>query len=94
MKRHTIEDKLAFTNWNFDHTYPHLTLNEKVCAYCTHHSCTYCCPANCYEQLEDGRVVLNYDQCVECGTCFSICDLGSVKWNNPKGTFGVIFRQG
>ncbi|MHB8605415.1 MAG: 4Fe-4S dicluster domain-containing protein [Thermoplasmatota archaeon] len=35
-----------------------------------------------------------YEDCVECGTCDIMCTHESVKWNNPRGSFGVKYRFG
>jgi len=38
---------------------------------------------------------IDYAGCLECGTCRVVCnDKGIVKWEYPKGTFGVNFRYG
>jgi ferredoxin like protein len=35
-----------------------------------------------------------YEDCVECGTCYIMCDQGAVSWNHPRGGFGITYSQG
>lgn len=46
------------------------------------------CPTGCYLQ-EDGRVVLQHEPCIECGTCAK-----ETEWRHPRGEKGVIFQYG
>jgi electron transfer flavoprotein-quinone oxidoreductase len=46
------------------------------------------CPTGCY-LLEDGRVVLQHEPCIECGTCAK-----ETEWHHPRGEKGVIFQYG
>ena len=55
--------------------------------------CMYGCPAGCFS-LANGVMQFQYEDCVECGTCDIMCTPGSVKWNNPRGGFGVKYRYG
>jgi len=71
----------------------HIILNQEICRSCDHHSCVQACPANCYsldETTKAMRVV--FETCLECGTCFVICDKGAVDWTYPRGGYGVCFR--
>jgi electron transfer flavoprotein-quinone oxidoreductase len=46
------------------------------------------CPTKCYS-LENGRVVLQHEPCVECGTCAL-----ETEWRHPRGEKGVVYRYG
>jgi ferredoxin-like protein FixX len=46
------------------------------------------CPTGCY-LLEDGKVVLQHEACVECGTCAK-----ETEWRHPRGEKGVAFQYG
>jgi ferredoxin like protein len=71
----------------------HITVNREVCASCIHRACVFTCPAGCYQWNENSaRVDFAYEACLECGTCLIICDKGALKWNYPKGGFGVRYR--
>ena len=72
---------------------PHITVNREACQACIHRACTFTCPARCYQWNEDrARIDFAYEACLECGTCLIICDKGALKWNYPRGGFGVRFR--
>jgi electron transfer flavoprotein-quinone oxidoreductase len=46
------------------------------------------CPTNCYS-LEDGKVVLQHEACIECGTCAK-----ETEWRHPRGEKGVVYQYG
>jgi len=72
----------------------HITVDREVCQQCTHKACTFACPARCYGWNEEKeRINFAYEACLECGTCLIICDRGALKWNYPRGGFGVRFRM-
>ena len=72
----------------------HITVDREVCQQCTHKACTFACPARCYDWNEEKeRINFAYEACLECGTCLIICDRGALKWNYPRGGFGVRFRM-
>ena len=72
----------------------HITVDWEVCQQCTHKACTFACPVRCYDWNEEKeRIDFGYEACLECGTCLIICDKGALKWNYPRGGFGVRFRM-
>lgn len=71
----------------------HITVIQEICAQCPHHLCIAGCPASCFKFIEN-KMVFRYEDCIECGTCYLMCDQGSVKWNFPQGSFGVKFELG
>jgi electron transfer flavoprotein-quinone oxidoreductase len=46
------------------------------------------CPTSCYS-LEAGKVMLQHEACIECGTCAK-----ETEWRHPRGEKGVIFQYG
>ncbi len=46
------------------------------------------CPTSCYS-LEAGKVMLQHEACIECGTCSK-----ETEWRHPRGEKGVIFQYG
>lgn len=92
-----VEEKLYQNRYIVDEDHPHIRIRDTaVCRdRCGHQSCTYCCPANCYNREEDGIVVLVTDGCLECGTCRVICaDNGNLEWNYPRGGYGISYKFG
>ena len=72
----------------------HITLNREACERCAHRACAFVCPAGCYQWNESSsRIDFAYEACLECGGCLVVCDRGALKWNYPKGGFGVRFRH-
>lgn len=72
---------------------PHIRLDQERCRSCMHRSCTFACPARCYQWSEEReRVEFAYETCLECGTCLLLCDRGALDWHYPMGGFGVRFR--
>jgi ferredoxin like protein len=71
----------------------HIILNRDVCRPCEHRACLFVCPAACYQWNDNSsRIDFAYEACLECGTCLIVCDKGALKWNYPKGGYGVRFR--
>ncbi len=46
------------------------------------------CPTKCYS-LEGGKVVLQHEACIECGTCAK-----ETEWRHPRGEKGVVYQYG
>ena len=89
-----IKNKLDITYWITDsHDNAHITVDPDICDNCPHHLCIAGCPTRCFVFYND-RMVFQYEDCVECGTCSMMCDQGSVVWNNPRGSFGVKYSSG
>lgn len=53
----------------------------------------FLCPAQVFKLNEkDGSCIVNYEDCLECGTC----QVGRryTTWRNPKGGYGVTYLYG
>lgn len=87
-----LEDKLYTIKYNPD-TVSHLIPNEDICKTCKEKPCTYICPANVY-QWDNDKMIVNHENCLECGACRIACEKKCLKWEYPKGTKGVIFKKG
>jgi ferredoxin like protein len=70
----------------------HIRINTEKCRSCPHRACLTACPAQCYLPHPENTVIFNYQACLECGTCYLICDQGALQWNYPRGGCGVSFR--
>lgn len=92
--RMDIKNKIGVTTWETDaHEYAHISVDTDICNVCPHHLCIAGCPTQCFKFYE-GKMVFQYEDCVECGVCDIMCDQGSVTWDNPRGTYGVKYSQG
>lgn len=89
-----LEDKLFLDRYVVDKE-PHLKIiDPEKCMMCKLQACLYTCPAQCYK-LEEGKVVVSYEGCLECGTCRIVCaETGNLEWKYPRGGFGVAYKYG
>jgi ferredoxin like protein len=90
----TIEDKLFLDRFTVDAT-SHLAIkDEAVCTEaCDTQPCLFLCPANVY-RLEHGRISVNYEGCLECGSCRIGCPHFNIDWRFPTGGYGIRHKFG
>lgn len=90
-----IEEKLFQNRYLVDAGAPHIRINDPAACetQCAAKPCTICCPAGCYG-IEERKVVLITDGCLECGTCRIICSLRNLEWEYPRGGYGIQFKFG
>ncbi len=89
-----LEDKLFTVKFTPD-TSSHLRPDNEMCKVCTNRVCTIVCPANVYEWDEAAqKLIVNFENCLECGACRIACIKQSLIWEYPKGTKGVTFKLG
>jgi ferredoxin like protein len=93
MKKLSIEERLGTNTFCVDDGMPHITLDTAICAKCENKTCVKACPAGLYVPQED-IVRFDFAGCLECGTCRVVCLPKGLKWEYPRGTFGVEFRYG
>jgi ferredoxin like protein len=89
-----IEAKLGLNVFKLD-TESHITINQEICqAECQIRPCLHVCPANLYTLDREGKVQVEYEGCLECGTCLIACSRGALTWHYPEAGFGVQYRFG
>ncbi|MHA1608604.1 MAG: ferredoxin family protein [Candidatus Njordarchaeales archaeon] len=88
----SIDERLSLDNFEIDKE-SHIIVDTNICKRCVSKVCVYACPAHLY-RLENGEIIFNHEGCLECGTCRIVCPLGAIKWNNPRGGFGIHYRYG
>ena len=89
-----IDDKLFTVKYNCDET-THLNPCQADCAVCKDRTCTYVCPANVYEWDEvQGKLLVGFENCLECGACRIACTAQTLDWKYPKSGCGVSFKLG
>lgn len=90
----TLESKLSTIKYDCD-TVSHLKPDNEQCKLCSIKMCTRVCPAGVYEWLEDeNRLLIKFENCLECGACRITCSKKCLEWEYPKGTKGVTFKRG
>ena len=89
----SIQDKLATIKYNCDRK-THLILDKGKCATCAHKICTKICPAHVYELDEyTNEIIVQYENCLECGACRIACPKNSINWEYPSSGCGVILKN-
>ncbi len=62
---------------------------------CQGRPCTTVCPAKVYEwEAAHKKVIVNYENCIECGACRMLCPFDNIKCDWPDGGFGVKYKFG
>ena len=90
----TIDDKLFKVKCNPSESC-HLIIDAEKCKNCKVKSCTFVCPANVYEWDEENKkIIIGYENCLECGACRIACEEKAIDWEYPKGDSGVTFKYG
>jgi ferredoxin like protein len=87
-----IETKLGYNVFKIDKE-RHITINTDICnTKCTDKTCLYICPALLYKLDDEGDTIVDWEGCLECGTCLLACEPGAIEWNYPRGEYGVQYR--
>lgn len=93
-KNFKIDEKLATLRFICDNN-SHIKVDIEKCKKCETKNCLYFCPACVYSIENDDKIPsINYENCLECGTCRLSCPYDAIEWNNPKGSCGVRYRFG
>ena len=89
----SIQDKLTTIKYNCDNK-THLIPDAKKCIKCKEKTCTKVCPADVYTYDENlGELVVQYENCLECGACRIACPKNAIDWNYPKSGCGIILKN-
>jgi ferredoxin like protein len=90
-----IETKLGLDVFQIDNEQPHILIDQEICqSRCTIRYCLHVCPANLYELNERGEIIVDYEGCLECGTCYIACRQDALTWHYPRAGYGVQYRFG
>ena len=93
LNKKSIQAKLATVKYNCSYK-THLKVNQKKCAKCKDKPCTYICPANVYSVDETTKeIIVQYENCLECGACRIACPYGTIEWEYPESGCGVVFKN-
>jgi len=92
----SLQEKLGRNVFKIDNVSPHIVIDHEICQLqCKTKPCLYVCPANLYTyQEEKDEVFVDYEGCLECGTCLIICQDEALTWHYPRAGFGVQYRFG
>lgn len=89
-----IEAKLGLDVFKIDEK-PHIIIDHDVCGEkCSVRPCLFVCPANLYTIDDKKEVAVDFEGCLECGTCFIACRDDALTWFYPRAGHGVQYRFG
>lgn len=94
-KKLSVDDRLGVNKFTTDEE-PFIEVDTNLCRTCQTKPCLYVCPAKVYT-LEGGELVYNPEGCIELGACKIVCKefgMNAIKWNYPRGGYGIRFRYG
>jgi ferredoxin like protein len=91
-----VDGKLGTLTYKADHE-SHIKISDTtVCLEkCSGKPCVTACPAAVYN-WEDAqkKIIVSYENCIECGACRMLCPFDNIKCHWPRGGFGVQYKFG
>lgn len=89
----SLDERLALVARKFDKI-SHIEVNQEQFKRSSDKEVLFLCPAKVYTLNEEtGECTVNFENCVECGTCQVACP-EYIKWKNPHGVFGISYKYG
>lgn len=92
-----LADRLFTVTYREDEGRPHIEIaDQDVCATrCAGKYCNHFCPAGVYAWDEaQGRNLVSFGNCLECGACGIGCPYGNIACTAPRGGYGVQYKFG
>lgn len=92
-KKMSLEDRLYLSKRKID-KWNHIEVDQAGFVKDPDPAILYVCPAKVYERKEGSQeCVVNFENCLECGTCQVTCR-DYVTWRNPNSGFGITLIYG
>lgn len=94
--RLSLQEKLGKDVFKIDGEKPHIVIDHAICRErCAVRPCLYVCPAKLFSLKPDSKdIFVDYEGCLECGTCVIVCQDEALSWEYPRAGFGVQYRFG
>ena len=74
-------------------TESHIKTNNDICITCKEKDCTKFCPSNVFTWSNlDDRLIVAYENCLECMACKSGCPYEAIQYDHPKAGYGRILN--
>jgi len=94
-----VESKLGLLAWKKSpDAHIHIkdsSQNAPCVTKCHDKPCTTVCPAKVYEwQEQQKKILVAYENCIECGACRMLCPFENIYCEWPRGGFGVQYKFG
>lgn len=92
----SLQEKLGRNVFKIDQGSAHIEIDHEICrSKCINKACLYVCPANLYTyQEEEDEIFIDYEGCLECGTCLIVCKDEALTWEYPRAGHGIQYRFG
>lgn len=58
-----------------------------ACMHCVDAPCVEVCPTGASQKLDDGVVIVDYEACINCGSCIGACPYGARTSNKDGGNY-------
>lgn len=96
LPRVNIDEKLGLLNYKADHETHIAVPNASTCLEkCSGKPCTTICPAQVYNwNDEQKKILVSYENCIECGAARMLCPFDNIRYEWPRGGFGVQYKWG
>lgn len=92
-KKASIDDRLALISRKVGKV-SHIEVDQEKFKQSVDKDILFLCPAKVYVLNEEtGECIVNFENCIECGSCQVACP-EYVKWKNPHGVFGISYKYG
>ena len=98
-EKESVEGKLGLLDFKKSPN-AHITLRKSgadapCVERCHDKPCATVCPAKVYEwEADHKKIVVNYENCIECGACRMLCPFDNIKCDWPEGGMGVKYKFG
>jgi ferredoxin like protein len=90
-----VEEKLYNNRYLVDSGNPHVKIIDTKNPSPALEKMVNICPAGCYSKNDDGKIEVQPDGCMECGTCRIVTsETGELQWDYPRGGYGISFKFG
>ena len=99
VEKETVEAKLGLVEYKkYSETHIHIkdaSENSPCVKECTARPCVAICPAKVYEwEEEQKKVLVAYENCIECGACRMLCPFDNIECDWPPAGHGVKYKYG
>jgi ferredoxin like protein len=90
-----VDNLVVSIKYYVDEDFAHIQVREpEICTMCRHKPCLAFCPVHVFTQDGEGKIMVGYQACVECGSCRIGCPLHNIDWQLPRGGYGVAYKFG
>lgn len=87
-----MEAKLGWNVFKLDKE-SHIQIDHELCRKrCGLKICLHICPADLYTQDDEGNIKVDFEGCLECGSCLIVCPEGALTWKYPRAGQGVMYK--